>query len=79
MIPIVMAYGIAIPNTLARALRHYKHCIGTAGAILGLMYYTMLGGGLVLAGVTQRLSVVLTLGSVLMAGLAWRIEREERR
>lgn len=59
MIPVVMAYGIAIPNILARALRRYHDCIGTAGAILGLMYYMMLGVGLVLAGLIQRLSVVL--------------------
>ena len=40
---------------LARALRHYKDCMGTAGAILGLMYYLMLGGGLVLAGAVAAL------------------------
>ena len=66
MIPVVMAYGIAIPNILARALRRYHDCIGTAGAILGLMYYMMLGGGLVLAGFTQRLSMVLIFCALLM-------------
>ncbi|WP_299999935.1 MFS transporter [uncultured Cedecea sp.] len=66
MIPVVMAYGIAIPNILARALRRYNDCIGTAGAILGLMYYMMLGGGLVLAGLIQRLSLVLILCSLLI-------------
>ena len=79
MIPVVMAYGIAIPNILARALRRYKDCVGTAGAILGLMYYVMLGGGLVLAGLTQRLSVVLIISMLLMGIMALSISREERR
>ena len=77
MIPVVMAYGIAIPNLLARALRRYKDCAGTAGAILGLMYYMMLGGGLVLAGLTQRLSLVLVLSSLLMGLVVLSIVREE--
>lgn len=77
MIPVVMAYGIAIPNILARALRRYKDCVGTAGAILGLMYYVMLGGGLVLAGLTQRLSVVLIISTLLMGIMALSISREE--
>lgn len=79
MIPVVMAYGIAIPNILARALRRYKDCVGTAGAILGLMYYMMLGGGLVLAGLTQRLSAVLIISTLLMGIMALSIAREERR
>lgn len=66
MLLVVMAYGIAIPNILARALRHYPNCMGTAGAILGLMYYLMLGLGLVLSGLLQHLGVVLTLCSGLI-------------
>lgn len=79
MMLVVMAYGIAIPNILARALRHYKDCTGTAGAILGLMYYLMLGGGLVLAGLSQQLGLVLTLGSLWALLLAWCVVRSERR
>ncbi|WP_416046620.1 MFS transporter [Haematospirillum sp. H4890] len=78
MILVVMAYGISIPNILARALRHYKDCTGTAGAILGLMYYLMLGGGLVLAGLSQQLGLVLTLGSLWALLLAWRVASAER-
>ncbi|RAW96303.1 MULTISPECIES: MFS transporter [unclassified Photorhabdus] len=78
MMLVVMAYGIAIPNILARALRHYKDCMGTAGAILGLMYYLMLGGGLVLAGLAQRLGVVLTISSICALMLAGSIVRSER-
>lgn len=72
MVPVAMAYGIAIPNILARALRHYSDCVGTSGAILGLLYYLMLGIGLVLAGMSQRLGLVLVLSSLAMALLAWR-------
>ncbi|WP_445496320.1 MFS transporter [Photorhabdus sp. SF281] len=59
MILIVVAYGIAIPNILAAALIDYTDRLGTAGALLGLLYYLILGGGLVLAGWNQRLGVVL--------------------
>jgi len=79
MIPVVMAYGIAIPNILARALRRYNDCIGTAGAILGLMYYMMLGAGLVLAGLSQRLSFVLIFCALLMGLMILSIMREERK
>lgn len=79
MIPVVMAYGIAIPNILARALRRYNDCIGTAGAILGLMYYMMLGGGLVLSGLTQRLSLVLILCALLMGLMILSIVREDQK
>ncbi|CAI0888979.1 Inner membrane transport protein ydhC [Serratia rubidaea] len=72
MLLVVMAYGIAIPNILARALRHYKACMGTAGALFGLMYYLMLGAGLALTGLMQRPGAVLTLSSLCALGLAWR-------
>ena len=64
MVLVMIAYGIAIPNILARALRNYKDCMGTAGAILGLFYYLLLGGGLILAGLSQRLGMVLLLSSL---------------
>ncbi len=59
MILIVVAYGIAIPNILASALINYTDRLGTAGALLGLLYYLMLGTGLALAGWNQHLGVVL--------------------
>ncbi|MBS9439624.1 Bcr/CflA family efflux MFS transporter [Photorhabdus noenieputensis] len=59
MILIVVAYGIAIPNILASALTDYTDRLGTAGALLGLLYYLMLGGGLALAGWNQHLGIVL--------------------
>ncbi len=59
MILIVVAYGIAIPNILASVLIDYTDRLGTAGALLGLLYYLILAGGLALAGWSQRLGVVL--------------------
>lgn len=66
MMIIVMSYGIAIPNILARALRNYSDYIGTSGAILGLMYDVLLGLGLVLTGMMQNLGLTLSLVSVLI-------------
>ncbi|MDC9594738.1 MFS transporter, partial [Xenorhabdus sp. IM139775] len=56
---IVIAYGLAIPNILASALTHYSDRLGTAGALLGLFYYLLLGLGLALAGWSQALGGVL--------------------
>ncbi|AWK43669.1 Bcr/CflA family efflux MFS transporter [Photorhabdus laumondii subsp. laumondii] len=59
MVLIVVSYGIAVPNILASALINYTDRLGTAGALLGLLYYLMLGIGLALAGWSQHLGVVL--------------------
>lgn len=56
---IVIAYGLAIPNILASALTNYSDRRGTAGALLGLFYYLLLGLGLALAGWSQALGCVL--------------------
>jgi len=57
---VVVAYGIAIPNVLSQALRHYREQAGAAGALFGLSYYLLLGIMLGLAGMVQQLGVVLT-------------------
>ncbi|CAB3878933.1 Inner membrane transport protein YdhC [Achromobacter aegrifaciens] len=59
MAVIAAAYAIAIPNILAHALRAYSCAAGTAGAILSLIYYNLLGASLVLAGLGQRLDLLL--------------------
>ncbi|WP_086109137.1 multidrug effflux MFS transporter [Xenorhabdus vietnamensis] len=59
MLGIVIAYGLAIPNILASVLTNYSDRLGTAGALLGLFYYFLLGFGLALAGWSQALSCVL--------------------
>lgn len=45
-LPIFVGYGLAIPNLLGPALRRYGHCLGRAGALFGLAYYSLLGLGL---------------------------------
>lgn len=57
---IVVAYGIAIPNILSQALRHYREHTGKAGALFGLTYYLLLGCMLGLAGLVQQLGLVLS-------------------
>ncbi|WP_076408017.1 Bcr/CflA family efflux MFS transporter [Shewanella sp. UCD-KL12] len=68
MLGIVISFGVAIPNTLSQALTDYKEVAGSAGALLGLCYYLLLGAGLVLAGHVQHLGLVL-LASALLACL----------
>ncbi len=60
MAGVVLAYGIAIPNILSQALRHYREQAGKAGALFGLTYYLLLGCMLGLAGLVQQLGLVLT-------------------
>ncbi len=45
-LPVFVGYGLAIPNLLGPALRNYGHCLGRAGALFGLAYYSLLGLGL---------------------------------
>lgn len=59
MLLIVLAFGMAIPNILGLALVEYPDRLGTAGALLGLMYYLLVGAGLILAGWFQALGATL--------------------
>lgn len=63
----VIAYGIAIPNVLSQALRHYSEQAGAAGALFGLSYYLLLGMMLGVAGMVQQLGLVLSVCAL----LAW--------
>ena len=71
---VVIAYGIAIPNVLSQALRHYREQAGAAGALFGLSYYLLLGLLLGLAGMVQQLGLVLTICALIawLCSLAWR-------
>lgn len=64
---VVIAYGVAIPNVLSQALRHYREQAGAAGALFGLSYYLLLGLLLGLAGMVQQLGLVLTICAL----IAW--------
>ncbi|WP_140182899.1 multidrug effflux MFS transporter [Providencia stuartii] len=63
---IVIGYGIAIPNVLAHALNRYADRKGTAGAILGLLYYIGLAVGLMIAGWSQHLGGVLVVSGAVL-------------
>jgi MFS family permease len=59
MLLVVLAFGLAIPNVLGSALADYADRLGTAGALLGLLYYLLIGAGLMLAGWFQALGETL--------------------
>ncbi|MGR5148051.1 multidrug effflux MFS transporter [Photobacterium alginatilyticum] len=63
---VVMGFGIGIPNILSQALVNYRSQAGSAGAVLGLLYYLIIGVGLAAAGTVQNLGAVL----VTCAGVA---------
>lgn len=65
---IVMAFSIAIPNILSTALIHYKNETGSAGALLGLIYYVLIGLGLVSIGLIQNLGIACVLFSGIGVG-----------
>ncbi len=75
VIGVVIGYGIAIPNILAHALNRYGDRKGTAGAILGLLYYIGLAIGLMVAGWSQHLGLVLAISSLVLvlASLHYRV------
>lgn len=64
MLLVVLAFGMAIPNILGAALVNYGDRLGTAGALFGLLYYLLIGGGLMLAAWVQALGEVLMLCGV---------------
>lgn len=59
MLLVVLAFGMAIPNILGSALANYGDRLGTAGALFGLLYYLLIGGGLMLAAWAQALGATL--------------------
>ncbi|REC47703.1 MFS transporter [Chryseobacterium pennipullorum] len=54
---IVIAFSISIPNILSTALINYKNETGSAGALLGLIYYVLIGMGLISIGYIQNLGI----------------------
>ncbi len=56
MVPVVTGFGLAIPNVLGQALRGYPHCLGSAGALFGLLYYLLIGAAMALVGAVQMLA-----------------------
>ncbi|WP_347927439.1 MFS transporter [Pseudomonas helvetica] len=64
MLLVALAFGMAIANILGSALTGYGDRLGTAGALFGLMYYLLIGSGLMLAAWSQSLG-----GTLLMCGV----------
>jgi len=48
MLGVVLGFGLAIPNILGSALLAYSDRLGSAGAWFGLLYYLLIGAGLLL-------------------------------
>jgi hypothetical protein len=71
MVLVVLAFGMAIPNILGSALVNYGDRLGTAGALFGLLYYLLIGGGLMLAAWGQALGATLMVCAVVAWMLAW--------
>lgn len=61
MLLVVLAFGMAIPNILGSALVNYSDRLGTAGALFGLLYYLLIGAGLMLVSWGQALGETLML------------------
>jgi predicted MFS family arabinose efflux permease len=67
MLFVVAAFGLAIPNVLGGALKAYRHHLGTAAAIFGLLYYLAIGAGMLLVSASQSLgAVVIVCGALTM-------------
>ncbi len=70
--------GLLIPNALSQSLIDYQKAVGTAGALLGLLYYLLIAGLTFLMGylhngsiVTMPLFFLGLSGIMLMAFYAW--------
>ena len=78
MLLVVLGFGVAIPNILSSALSSYGDRLGTAGALLGLLYYLLMGGGMILVARSQALGLTLVVFGVLELLLAMRPSRAGR-
>lgn len=74
MVLVVIAFGLAIPNVLGQALAAFGDRLGTASALFGLLYYLMIGIGMLLAGWTQALgsSLIMCGYQAAWVGLLWK-------
>ena len=79
MMLVVMSFGIAIPNVLSKALIDYRAQVGSAGALFGLLYYLLIGGGLALVGVGQNLGVSLVVCGVISVSATYSNQKKNRK
>ncbi|KJF79559.1 major facilitator transporter, partial [Photobacterium angustum] len=54
-----LSFGLALPNLFSTALINYRNHLGTAGALLGLFYYLIIGFGLDHAAHVGNLAMTL--------------------
>ncbi|WP_234418468.1 MFS transporter [Dongshaea marina] len=73
MLFVSAAFGVIAPNVLSQALNHYQQSLGSAGALLGLFYYLLMGAGLLFSGWLQNLGLVLVCSSVVGCGVSFLI------
>lgn len=69
MLGITVAYSMAIPNILSNALKDYQYALGAAGAVFGLIYYVVIGVGLMISGFVQSLGITLIVLTLLSLGI----------
>lgn len=62
---IVFAYSLAIPSLLGESLKNYRQYPGTAGAFLGLLYYSLLAIGLFLSSMNIQLKFTFIISTIL--------------
>ena len=79
MMLVVMSFGIAIPNVLSKALINYRAQVGSAGALFGLLYYLLIGGGLTLVGIGQNLGVSLVVCGVISVSATYSNQKKNRK
>ncbi|MEC6796884.1 MFS transporter [Photobacterium sp. S4TG1] len=65
MIFVSLSFGLALPNLLSTALNNYRDHLGSAGALLGLFYYLIIGAGLHKAAIVGNLGITLIVCAIL--------------
>lgn len=74
MFGVVLGFGLAIPNILGSALAAYGDRLGSAGAWFGLLYYLLIGAGLLLVAWAQALAASLAIcGAAALMLVLWRV------
>lgn len=79
----IIGLGISLPNCLSIALKDYRHAVGTAGAILGALYYVMIGGllgimSIIHNGTLWPLPIYFLVLSTLLSSIALSMMRVKR-
>ena len=76
MMVFYVTFGISIPNILSKALSNYQDVVGTAGSILGLIYYfivsmILLGIGWIKTYPIKGMAIYYCLIAVIMLFSTW--------